>query len=182
MPNTNRSLGVYIPTGDPDTVNVSSLYAGGELGLAFDHNDRAYQIVQVDSGCVAANGVGVVAANDLAFWKDKDRYLVTNDFRQAIGGSLGTEAYRNQVAGVFRNAVTAGYYTNILQRGDNIPVACTTTPDAVGELVVASNTASQAYCAGINVGTASTHQIIGTCRVAASANVAYVDVDIPNIP
>lgn len=182
MPNTNRSLGVYISTGDPDTENVSSLYRGGDLGKAYDYNDRAYQVVQVDSGITADTGPGVVAANQLAYWKDKNTYLVTNDFTQAIGGSIGTEAYRNQVAGIFRCAATSGYYCHILQRGDNIAVACTTTPDAVGELVIADNTASQAYAAGVNVGTASTHQIIGKCRTAASANVCYADVDIPNIP
>jgi hypothetical protein len=181
MPNANRSLGVYVKPGNPDSVNDATLYRGGELGVAYDYNDRAYQVVQLDSGAVAANTVGVVAANQLAFWKDKDKYLVTNDKRQAIGGSLGTNAFANQVAGIFRCAATAGYYCHILQRGDYIPVSDDGSID-VGELVVADLTANTAKAAGTAVGTAAPYQCIGKGRVASSANVAYIDVDSPNIP
>jgi len=179
MPNANRSLGIYVPTGNPDTVNVSSLYRQGELGTAYDYNDRAYQIVQLDSGATVANAVGVVAANQLAFWKDKDKYLVTNDKRFAIGGPTSGV---NQIAGIFRNAATAGNYCHILQRGDYIPVASHTSPDAIGEYAVGDTTADVNRIIGINVGTAPTHQAIGVARTVVSANVTYVDVDIPNIP
>jgi len=183
MPNSNRSLGTYVRTGNPDTVNVSSLYAAGELGTAYDYNDRAYQIVKLDSGCVAGASTGVVAANQLAFWKDKDAYLVTNAPDQAIGGALGTGAQANQVAGIFRNAATAGYYCHILQRGDNIPVADDgSTPDAVGESAIADTTANVSRIVGIAVGTAPTYQDLGTCRVVSDGTDTYIDVDIPNIP
>lgn len=181
MPNANRSLGIYLRTGDPDTMNESSLFRPGELGCAFDYNDRAYQIVKLDSGATASNSVGVVAANQLAFWKDKSAYLVTNDWRQAIGGAIGTNAWMNQVAGIFRTAATAGYYCCILQRGRTIAVADDTSP-AVGETAIASSTANTSRIAGEAVGTAPTYQPLGIVVVASSASVSYVDVDIPNIP
>lgn len=182
MPNANRSLGVYVKTGNPDSMNDSALYRGGELGVAYDYNDRAYQIVQLDSGCTASNTVGVVAANQLAFWKDKDKYLVTNDKRQAIGGSLGTNAFCNQVAGIFRCAATAGYFCSILQRGDYIPVSDDTTCTAVGMTVHADTAANTAKAEGVAVATATPYQCIGVVRVVSAAAIAYVDVDIPNIP
>lgn len=182
MPNAGKSLGVYITTGDPDTMNDASLYAPGELGQTFDYNDRTYQIVQVDSGCVAANGVGVPAANDVLWWKDKSNYLVTNDWRQAFtAGGGGTAPSNNAVAGVLRNAATAGYYIAMLVRGRNIPVADDGSCGK-GEIAIASATASQAQASGIAAGTAPTHKPLGIVRTSSSANVAYIDVDVPEIP
>lgn len=180
MPNTNRQQPVYVPTHNPDTWQAAALYAGGELGLAYDANDRAYQRVQVDSGATAANPVGVVAANQLAFWKDKDRYLVTNDDRQAIGGSI-VNAFRNQVAGIFRRAVTAGYFCDILQRGDNIPVAAGAFAGGVGQRCIAQTTGT-AQVTFEAVGAANTYQVVGVARGLSGLTSVQADVDIPNIP
>lgn len=180
MPNSNRQQSVYIRDGNPDTMNVASLYAPGDLGQAFDYNDRAYQVVQVDSGATASTPVGAVAANQLAFWADKNNYRVTNDRRFAIGGAA-TAAYANQVAGIFRHAITSGYYACILQRGDNIPVADGGNTFAVGETVIAEADAAAA-ADRIAVGSAATYQKIGVARGAASGGNVNVDVDIPNIP
>src|ERR1051325_3773004 len=100
MPNANRIQSVYLGSQNPDSMNAASLYRPGELGAAFEWNDRTYQVVQVDSGATAAASSGIVAQNDVAFWKDRSKYLVTNDLRFSN---------RNNVAGVFRVAATAGY-------------------------------------------------------------------------
>lgn len=181
MPNTNRDQTVYIPTGNPDTWSEATLSRPGELGKAYDYNDRTYQRVQLDSGAVVANAVGVVAANQLAFWKDKSKYLVTNDKRQAQGGSLGTNAFANSVAGIFRAAVTAGYYCDILIRGRNIAVSDDGSV-GIGEMVSADLTANTAKALGTAVGTATPYQLIGIGKTASVANVCYADIDLTNFP
>lgn len=183
MPNSVRTQPIWLPTGNPDTTNISSTdfnAMGGQpasLGQKFDYNDREYQRVQLDSGAVAANTVGVVAANQLAYWKDKDSYLVTNDKRVALGGSLGTNAFNNFIAGVFRNATTAGNFTDILQKGDAVSMG-TTGSIAAGQIMIGDVTASTAVAASIAVGTAPTYQRLGVARGAAVANVTSVDVEI----
>lgn len=181
MPNINRDQTMYVQTGNPDTWSAASLQRPGELGKAYDVNDRTYQRVKLDSGVSASNTVGVVAANQLAFWKDRANYLVTNDKRVAEGGSLGTNAFANSVAGIFRSAVTSGYYCDILVRGRNIAVS-DTNDVAVGETLIADVTANTAKAAGEAVGTAPTYLAIGRCRTASSASVCYADIDLVNIP
>jgi hypothetical protein len=181
MPNANRLQTVYLKRGDPDLMNEASLYAPGELGQVFEANDKTYQIVKCDSGATAAAGAGVVTANDLAFWKDKDGYLVTNDSAQAIGAGTAN-AFRNQVAGVFRAAVTAGSYCAVLQRGDNIPVNA--TGGGIGQTAIA-NSGTDADAAFVAVGTASTYVPLGVAREATGATTAgmcNVDLNIPSIP
>ena len=181
MPNTNREQTVYLSTGNPDTYNEASLYKPGELGVGFDWRDRAYQIVHCDSGATSATPTGVVAANQLAFWRDKDNYRVTNDRRFALNLGAVTGAYRNNVAGVFRGAVTANNYCAILQRGDNINLLDGGNTFAAGEAVIAEDDAAAA-ADRVAVGTAVTFQLLGRARGAAAAGVVAVDVDIPNIP
>lgn len=182
MPNAARHQTIWLPTGDPDTTDISSAdfnAAGGQpgsLGQKFDHNDRVYQRVQLDSGADSTTPVGAVAANQVAYWKDKDSYLVTNNRDQAIGGS-GTSAYANAVAGIFRNASTAGYFIDILKKGENIPVADGGNTFAAGESVIAE-AAAAAAADSIAVGTAVTFQRIGFARGAASGGNVNVDVDI----
>jgi len=171
-------------TGDPDTVNVSSSFIRpGELGAQYncDRQGRGwkYQLVQLDSGATASTGIGVVAANHLAYWKDKTSYLVTNDYNQSEGGNT-SNAFANFVAGVFRNAVTAGNYCFILQRGDNVPVKAASTADGVGEIAIANTSTPAADISSVNVGTASTYRPLGIVRTAYSASVAYVDLEIPD--
>lgn len=184
MPNTNRDQTVYVQTGDPDTWKLPVLQRPGELGKAFDWNDRAYQRVKLDSGATAANTVGVVAANQLAFWKDKAQYLVTNDKTQALVGGVAN-SYANNVAGIFRSAVPAGYYCDILIRGRNIPVAVAAADEAgvtSGMSVIAALTADTASVDGVDVGTACTYQKLGIVTVASASSVAYADIDIGNVP
>src|SRR5262245_1309449 len=105
---------VWLPTGNPDTTNISAADFGtsltavgmggqpGSLGITFEGGspDRTYQRVQLDSGANASSPSGVVAANQLLYWKDKARYIVTNDSAQALGGACSdNSAFRTFVSG-----------------------------------------------------------------------------------
>jgi hypothetical protein len=182
MPNANRHQTIWLPTGDPDTTNIThadfNALGGqpGSLGQKFDYNDRVYQRVRLDSGADASTPVGVVAANQLAYWKDKDNYIVTNNRDQAQGGS-GTASYANQVAGIFRIAATAGRYVDLLKKGDNIPVADGGNNFLVGQIVFAE-AAAAAAADRVAVGTEAGYQRIGFARGAESGGNVNVDVDI----
>lgn len=182
MPNANRVQSLYVSAGNPDSENITTAYLAatfrsGEIGMSMDVNDRTYTRVVLDSGATAATATGVVAANQLAFWKDRSQYLVTNDSKQS---DLGATNFRNSVAGIFRTAVTAGNSCFILIRGRKISVKG--TAGAVGDQIIA-NSGTNADTTNISAGSAFTYQILGVCAVAStdSANVT-VDVDIPNIP
>lgn len=176
---------VWLPTGNPDTTNITPTdfnSMGGQpggLGLAFEANNpaRSYQRVKLDSGATAATPVGVVAANQLAYWKDKDQYLVTNDSRFAMN-SVAT-AYTNYVAGIFRVAGTAGNFIDVLQHGRSIPVADGANTFAAGEPVIAEATTNAAAADRVAVGTAAPSQQLGVARGAASGGNVNVDIDIP---
>lgn len=191
MPNSSRQQTIWLPTGNPDTTNISSTdftaLGGqpGQLGMEFEYNSRRYQRVQLDSGVTVSTPTGVAAANQLAFWKSKSGgpgagYIVTNDRRQALGFSGGLDGYRNQVAGIIRNAATAGNYIDVLKAGDNIPVASDGN-GANGDLAVAEAGAA-ARVTSVNAGTAPGVVRVGVIRGAAVANVINVDVDIPDVP
>ena len=179
MPNTSRDQTLYVPTGNPDTWSSTPLERPGEIGKVHDYNDKTYQRVQLDSGATASTAIGAVAANQVAYWKDKTKYLVTNDVNQALG--VASSAQMQFAAGIFRSAVPAGYYCDIVVRGRNIACADDGSP-GVGELIIADATSGQARVKGIALGTACTHKELGICRTASSANVCYVDLDIPDIP
>jgi len=163
----------YVITNNPDTVNESTPYMDGQVGQVLNLGEKTYQYVQVDSGATASNTVGVVAANEVAFWKDQTRYIVTNDLRQAVGG-------RNAIAGIFRNAMTAGYYGFLLQQGDAISVKSDAS-GAAGDLAVA-NSGTNADVTAITAGTAPTYRTLGTIRAAAAGGNISVDLNIPQAP
>lgn len=171
MPNQKIQT-VYISTGDPDTMNASELYKPGELGAVFDFaGSRRYQLVQLDSGATAAPTVGVVAATQVAYWKDKTKYLVTNDLRFS---------QRNLAAGIFRMAVTAGYYCCILKKGKAINVKAASATYADGDNVM-PNSGTAADVTVVAAGTALTYGTLGVARGASGSGVVAVDVDIPDV-
>lgn len=179
MPANIRHQTLYVITGNPDTVNEATPYYGGQLGQRVtDTLGREYQYVKHDSGATSSTSVGVSAANQLAYWKDRTDYLVTNDSAQAIGGAgLGTSNFRNEVAGIYRNAVTAGNYCFVLQRGENINVKSASGTYVAGDFVVA-NTGTAADATVVAVGTAPTVKTIGTAAGARSGSNTPTDVDI----
>ncbi len=180
MPNANRTQTVYVSTGNPDTVNETTPYFPGQLGQAFDKEDRAYQYVQLDSGATVSAASGVVAANELAYWKDRSQYIVTNDSSQALFQATAN-SFRNNVAGIFRNAMTAGNYGFVLQRGRSINVKEAGSATA-GTILIANTSATAADALGVAINTAPNCQPLGVVVTGTVATVAVADIDIPNIP
>jgi hypothetical protein len=177
MPNSYNNQTVYVDTGDPDTMNSSSLYKGGELGTAFQKNDKGYQIVKLDSG---AGQTLTLAAKQLLYWKDRSNYLVTNDYRFGLYNGVAN-SHANNVAGVLRNAATAGNYICVLQRGRNIAVMEEGSATA-GMRLVASVSTPEADTLGVAVGTQLVYKELGTVRTATSATTCYADLEISPIP
>jgi hypothetical protein len=175
--NTNRSQGFYNPTGNPDTMNSPTLYNPGQLGQVYEAQTNTYQCVQLDSGATAATPTGAVAANQLAFWKDRSAYLVTNDPRFS---DLGPTNYFNSIAGVFRTAVTAGNYCNVLQKGRAISVVSDGS-GSKGDYAVAKQSSSTAGVTNAAAGTAPPTQKVGVIAAPASGGVISVNVDIASI-
>jgi hypothetical protein len=179
MPNVNRTISPFIGgSGNPDTYVELNPYAPGDLGTAYDYNDKTYQRVVCDSGATSATPTGLVAANQLAFWKDRANYVVTNDSRMALFNNVA-DSFRNNVAGVFRSAVPPGASCFVLIRGRNIPVKA--SAGTAGQLMTA-NTGTAADASGTAIGTAPQYEVLGVAiGSVASGNVA-TDFDIPNIP
>ena len=167
------------PRSDIEEMNESSLYKGGELGSQIQTTKgKGYQLVKLDSGATASTGAGVVADGDLAFWKDKDDYLVTNDKNQAFGGP-STSTTRNAVAGVFVAAVTAGNYCVIQQRGRHDAVKTDGGGDfAVGDFIVPKDDAD-AIGDRTAVGTAPPVTPVGRVAAAESGGFTACDLDMP---
>lgn len=167
-----RIANPFMPNGTPDLTNSPSpYYAPGELGYTFNDQNTGgeYLRVQLDSGATAANTVGVVAAGQLAFWKDQGRSIVTNDARQCDAGTAGAI---NRVAGIFQLAVTAGggvngldgqplmYMCDLVVRKNSFNVAVGAA--LVGAQMTAdatANTARGTYTTGVN--TAPVSQVLG---------------------
>lgn len=187
MPNVNRIISPFIGTGNPDTYTepVSTTpgayqpYAGGDLGNAYDFNDKAYQKVRLDSGATSATPTGVVAANQVAFWKDRGNYVVTNDSRFAMFNGVAN-SFRNNVAGLFRAAVPAGSQCFVLIRGRQVNVK--EAGSATEGMLLEANSGTNADALGVAVGTAPSYYTIGVVTTATTATVCVADFDIPNIP
>lgn len=167
----------YMPNGTPNLTNAPSPpYAPGEMGRVFvDQNTgNAYLRAFLDSGATSATTVGAVAANQLAFWKDRSKNLVTND---PNFNDTGTPASCvNRVAGVFQTAVTAApgqnnslgqpiqYYCDLLVQGKNVPLLATQGATVVpGATVIADGTTGRAKTVA-TVTTAPTEQVLGISR------------------
>jgi hypothetical protein len=172
----------YMPNGTPDKTNSPSpYYAPGEVGYAFaDQNSGGeYLRAQLDSGAYSGSAVGAVLQGQLAFWKDQDNGIVTNDPNQC---DLGPSAAINRVAGIFQLAVTA---TPNVKGSDGLPVMymCdlvikkraynvrATGTFIAGGQVLADTTANQsrAVC-GAAVNTAPISQVLGVATTATITN------------
>lgn len=189
--NAMNIISPYIKGGNPDTLNQAAPtqlagggyppgsyfpYAPGDLGEPFELGDRVYAVVFNDSGATSATPTGAVAANQLAFWKDKANRIVTNDRRFAIVPGNNSA---NFVAGVFRVAAGAGNLVAILSKGYSIPIASGVAAVA-GELLVADVAANGPQALGM-AGAAPTFQVLGESRAAAVASVVTADIAIPNL-
>lgn len=189
-PNGWFSQPVYIPGGDPETMNEPSLQYAGQLGIRFSYQNPPRSI-PVESGTVATGETGLpktfklvktdssmaVAPYDgaVAWFSDQANYVVTTTVT-----TLG----RGRVAGVFKCPVTPGYYTCIQVKGKGLVKMVdspTSTPDATGKFVIPSATNGKADC--LAAGSAPTYPPIGRSAGtydAANAQV-IVDIDVPEV-
>ena len=107
MPSGRIDQTIYVgPFQNIEQMNAATLYKPGELGSQVQLGGKAYQLIQVDSGATAAVSAAghVPQAGDLAFWRAKTKYLVTNNRNDAFiapGGGGGATNSRNAYAGVF---------------------------------------------------------------------------------
>ena len=172
MPSGRLNQTFYLgPFSGPDTFNSTTLFKPGELGSQFQVSGKAYQVVQLDSGAVAATGAGVVAAGQLAFWKDRSNYVVTNDKSAAIGGPTASNA-RNSYAGVFQVAGTAGNYVMVQQRGQSATALLTDSGTAAINDMLVPHTAATAGVLVVAQGTAPGSNVVGRATAATSTTTA----------
>ena len=185
-PNSWFSQPVYIPGGNPESMNESSLLYPGQLGIRFnyinpprtnptaddseDGRSKGFQLVHTDSSMSVNPYDGAVA-----WWNRQDLYRVTTS-----PTSLG----RGRVAGVFRYAVTPGNYCCIQIKGPGTVKfvdAPTASPTAAGLIVIPSGTAGKADC--LAAGSAATYPSIGRSSGAYNAVecTGRVDLDVPEV-
>ena len=183
MPRNIRHQINYLgPNGTFADFNESSLYYAGALGQRNTGEAKDYQLVKLDSGATASADSGVVAAGDLAFWKAKSTYLVTNEIAQALGAEdAQRDNKRNFVAGVFLSAITAGNHCWIQQGGRVSALAASGGTYDVGNLVIARDS-TLSDVTTVTAGTASSHTQVGLVAGARSSGKANVDLGLPGIP
>ncbi|KKM87466.1 hypothetical protein LCGC14_1268590 [marine sediment metagenome] len=183
MPKNIRHQINYLgPNGTFADFNESSLYYAGALGQRNTGEAKDYQLVQLDSGATASASTGVVATGDLAFWKAKAPYLVTNDIAQALGPAAGSNVNkRNAVAGVFLSAITAGNFCWIQQGGRASVLAASGGTYAVGNVAIAGDTTASDITT-ITAGTDIGFMVVGLVAGVRAAGVAPVDLTLPGIP
>ena len=157
-----------------DSVNAATLYKPGELGIRLSTSDeKQFQLVQLDTGALTSATNGQVA-----YWKDRTNYIVTNNNDFAEGGVTGA---RNTIAGVVTTTVTAGYFTYIQQQGYHSAVAADSGSPTGGAFVVGSTNAAKAT--SVAVATAPTVDVIGHVKTTQSSTTSWpVILSIPGIP
>lgn len=181
----------YQPNGTAGLCNspANTFYAPGEIGAAYNDQStgKSYLRVKLDSGATSATAAGVVAANQLAFWKDRSQNLVTNDKVQADTGVAGAV---NRVAGIFQTAVTATpnvngpdgqplqYVCDIVINGVNVPVALSANTGIPGSLLTASAAGTATGLALAAQNTPVLQQIIGTIRATPANTLVNADITI----
>ncbi len=186
-PNSWFSQPVYIPGGDPETMNEPTLQYGGQLGVRFnyinpprsapgadgsgeDGRPKAFKLVKTDSTMSVAPFDGATA-----WFSDQTNTVVTTTV-----ATLG----RGRVAGIFKSAVTPGYYCCIQVKGlatvkfVDAPVAA---PTAAGLIVVPSATNAKADC--LAAGTAASYPPLGRSAGVynGAAATGLVDLDVPEV-
>lgn len=181
---TNRRFGqtMYLPTGDPDDVNISEAdypypgMIGAKITInrpvrteptgTVDGQEKQYQLVRTDSTMTVMPYDGAVA-----WWAETQSYRVTTD---------PTTLGRGRIAGVFTTAVEAGNLTLIKKRGPHADVkfvdAPTATPTAAGLHVIPSATAGKADC--LAAGSAPTYPLLGKTIGAYDAANTEADVEL----
>lgn len=155
---------------------------------------KEYQLCQIDSGATSATPTGAIAQGQLMYWKDRSKYLVTNDVRFSDWFASGTRNGVNSVAGVLvtptanaaanLNAIPGDVvYLQTKGRCDLI-LSASTTP-ALGDWAVPNNSATVPQISAVTLatGTAPGDTLVGRySSTTVTANVASVDLQLPEIP
>jgi hypothetical protein len=186
-PNSWFSQPVYIPGGNPETMNEATLLYPGQLGIRFSYRNpsrtvtpssdavedgtpKTFKLVKTDSTMSVAPYDGAVA-----WYANQANYLVTTTVT-----TLG----RGRVAGVFKTAVTPGNHCCIQLKGKSLVKfvdGVVSQPDATGKLAIPSATNGKADC--LAAGSAATYPILGRTVSAYDAPnaTAIVDLDVPEV-
>jgi len=187
-----------VPNGNPFTwhgntegLNGVGLLEPGEIGGVLPWSGHQFQLVKMDSGATSATPTGIPAAGQVAFWKDRTQYLVTNDSRFADSALLPantvTKDHRNAVAGIVEMAAVAGEQFFVHQKGttgvsgkdSGAGVKSSSTPNP-GDAFVA-NTGTSADAVSVAAGTAPTSAVlIGTVLSPTASGgkfPAYLNID-----
>lgn len=184
----------FMPNGTSAKTNSPTpFYAPGEIGCAFYDPMTGFTNVRVrlDSGATASTPTGVVAAGQLAFWKDRANNLVTNDQRFCDAAAT-TSGFVNRVAGVFQTAVSTApgtndstgqpvtYVCDLVILGQNVNVWTKANSATIGAQAVCDTTAATAQVAALATATtAPTSQVVGVFRSSTiTNNLAPVDVEL----
>ena len=147
MPNSGFMDTLYVGAQALPLMNVVSLYQAGQLGMRVTQVGKVFQVVKTDSGPTT------IAAGDVAFWKDRANYIVTNKLADAPQG-------RNGVAGMFLTAVTPGYFC-VVQIGGPGYVSIKTAGAPDQGMTAVANSGSSSDVVGIPAGTAPTYVVLG---------------------
>lgn len=183
MPNDTHSQIQWVQTGDPNTVDDTTLRYPGQLGAEMvvkepgpagspsgaSYREKRYKYVSTDSTMSVSPFSGAVA-----WWAEATGYKTTTS---------PTTLGRGRVAGVYVNAITKGNYGYIQVGGPCVvkfvdaPVAA---PTVAGLIVIPSATAAKADC--LAAGTAASYPALG--RSAGTYDAAntqcIVELDVEN--
>lgn len=166
-----ETQGVYIgSSSSPATsstiasFNESTLPYGGQLGMKVRIGDKWYQLVQVYTSSTVTAADGLVA-----FWQDKDSYIVT--------ATIGQSHY-NKVAGLFVGAITSGNYGFIQIHGKHTTAWLTPAAAAnvTGLICLADTGASACVIAMVETTSLPNRWPIGLFRDTSISGRATVDL------
>lgn len=167
MPYANQNETMYAGQTPIPTLNVASLYKPGELGSRITANGQLFQTVKSDSGPTS------IAAGDLAFWKDRANYVVTNKLADAPQG-------RNGVAGMFLTTVTPGNYCRVQIGGPGyVNIKTAGAPDQ--GMIAVANSGSSSDVVGIPAGTAPTYVVLGVFTGLLSAGKQPIELSLGSV-
>ncbi len=181
----------YMPNGNAGATNAPSpAYAPGEVGCAFNDQQTGltYLRVWLDSGATSATTVGAVAANQLAYWKDRQANIVTNDPNFNDTGAAASCIDR--VAGVFQTAVKTAAGTNDVNGnpvkylcdlaigGQNVPVKAAQGAVTVPGAAVIADGVTAGVKTVATISTAPTQQNLGTSRSSTVSAAGTINVDL----
>lgn len=190
-----RIANPYMPNGTSALTNSPlPMYAPGELGCAFydPMTGNVNLRVLLDSGATSSTAIGAVKAGQLAFWKNRSQFLVTNDQAQCDMDFTVPPAnwWVNRVAGVFQTAVTTApgtnqtngqpqqYYCDLVIAGRSVNVWTESGQATQGCQAICDTTTGTAQVKALaTTTTAPTSEVIGVFTTSTiTSNLSPVDV------